>query len=462
MVLLGKLFAVLALCSSSYAAAVTTRAQSAVYIRTAHEEELAAGILETPLIFGKAKPDKANPQASFLFSNPSFYALQRYVYNGMQLSKNRRTFEDTYNRAQFNEAVGQPGVYNLTMKTFVGINSHCTNFWTNTVGQMTLFAENISLFGRTAGKVYAEMSRRLDIIASVPNNQRETNNTWMSSIADVNKHAERLQRQMQIAHNQSAQLLANINTFRGQTINDLSNLNQVDRLLNNSNVNVYKRVAEQNAEIQRLKSEADMAQSDYDTASKKVSVGKWTYVWYWPIGTIVYLVMRPKWLDEMEAATQRKKAGLAELKDTEAKLRTFIQVTDDLNLLQLQTGSVLEYIDQAVNLLGNCTDAFSHMSASLSALKVELESEGHDTNPETIKPKWFSDESFRMSLMASAEHWEDIYAEAAAFKGTAAINIVSLNEAVQLYEQKAPTVYNALGWNSNIIAGRGIMPSLFK
>ncbi|KAF3928796.1 hypothetical protein ABW21_db0206990 [Orbilia brochopaga] len=380
----------------------------------------------------------------------------------MQLSKSRRVFEATYNKAQFKEAVGQPGAYNLTMKTFVGINSHCTEFWTNTVGQITLFAENVSLFGRTAGKIYSEMSRRLDIIASVPNNQRETNNTWLSSIVDVNKHAERLQKQMEIAQNQSVQLLANINTFRGQTINDFSNLNQVDRLLNNSNVNVYKRIAEQNAEIQRLKSEADMAQADYDSASKRVSVGKWTYVWYWPWGTITYFVLRPKWLNEMEAATTRKKAGLVELKETEAQLQTFIQVTDDLKLLQLQTDSVLDYIEQAVGLLGNCTDAFSHMSASLSALKVELESEGHDTNPQTIKPKWFSDESFRMSLMASAEHWEDIYTEAAAFKGTAAINIVSLKEAVQLYEQKAPTVYQALGLKASFSLGRRNMPSLLK
>ncbi|KAJ6256326.1 hypothetical protein Dda_8824 [Drechslerella dactyloides] len=420
-----------------------------VYIRTPHEQSLAAGILETPLIFGKANPDSSNPEASFLFSNPAYYALQRYVYNGMQLSKSRKVFEATYNKPQFNEAVGQPGVYNLTMKTFVGINSHCTSFWSNTVGQMTLFAENISLFGRTAGKVYTEMSRRLDIIASVPNNERSTNATWLSSIVDVNKHAERLQKQMEIAHNQSVQLLENINTFRAQTINDFSNLNQVDRLLNNSNVNVYKRVAEQNAEVQRLKAEADSAQSDYDSAAKRVSVGMYAYAWYWPIGTIVYFSLRPKWLAEMEAATERKKAGLAGLKDTEAKLQTFIQVTDDLKLLQLQTDSVLDYIEQAVNLLGNCTDAFSHMSASLSALKVELESEGHDTNPETIKPKWFSDESFRMSLMASAEHWENVYTEAAAFKGTAAIKIVPLKEAVQLYEQKAPTVYQALGLNAN-------------
>ncbi|EWC46097.1 hypothetical protein DRE_04671 [Drechslerella stenobrocha 248] len=460
MVVLRKVFSVLALCAVANTAAVPNRNRSEIYIRTPQEQDLVDGLLETPLVFGQSNPDKANPEGSFLFSNPAYYALQRYVYNGMQLSKSKRVFESTYNKDQFNEAVGNTNVYDLTLLTFVKINQHCTSFWTNTVGQMSLFAENISLFGRNAGKIYTEMSNRLDIMASIPPDTRATDSAWMSSVVDVYNYAERLQKQMAIAHNQSQLLLKNINNFRAETINDMSNLGQVDRHLNTSNASIYKRVAEHNKDVAHLKSQTESAQIDYDEASRKVSIGKRAYAWIWPIGTIVYLSLSPKWRGEMSAAELRKKAALDELKQTEVSLQTFIQVTDDLKILDMQTDSVLEYIDEAVGLLGNASDAFSHMSASLSAIMVELESESHATNPATIRPNWFSDQSFRMSLLASSEHWAEVYTSAGAFKSNAAITIVPLAEAIELYEQKSEGVFQA--WGASSLGRRRVfsMPQL--
>ncbi|KAF3929791.1 hypothetical protein ABW19_dt0208301 [Dactylella cylindrospora] len=456
MAILSKVVAVLALTSTAYSTAIPQPVRG----QTLHKfyprqgaptgEDLAAGILDTPLVFGTANPDAANPEASFLFSNDAYYALQRYVYNGMQLASSNQVFENIYNKAQFEQAVSNPGVYGLTQTTFVGINNHCHNFWTNTVGQMTFFAENISLFGRTAAKIYREMSRLLDVMASVPRSQRTTDPKWFDALVDVYNFAERLHDQMGIAKNQSVALLGNINQFRGETIQDMGNLDQVDRLLNSSNEGVYKRIEEINSEIRRLKGEADLAQQSYDAARKKLKEGP-AYAWIFPIGTTVYLTMSPKWRAEMEEASKSKNAALANIKASEAQLATFIHVTDDLKALRMQTDSVLTYIEEAVGLLGNASDGFAHMSASISAIMVELESEADATNPSTIEPKWFSDTSFRQSLNSSAEHWEDIYVEAAAFRGTAAIQIVSQNQAVALYDQNAQKIYSAIGSGSKML-----------
>ncbi|KAK6515782.1 hypothetical protein TWF281_004372 [Arthrobotrys megalospora] len=450
----SKLVTVLALASSACAAAVPD-SRFTVYPRQ-QNNTLVSGIVDTPLVFGAANPDLANPEASFLFSNPAYYSLQQYVYNGMQLASSNEIFENTYNRVQFDQAVSNSGVYNLTQMTFVGINKHCNTFWTNTVGQMTFFAENISLFGRNAAKIYREISRLLDVMASVPRSQRSSNPIWFDSLVDVYNYVERLHDQMGIAHNQSLALLGNINSFRADTITDMGNLNQVDRLLNSTNQSVYQRVQEMNGEITRLKGEIDAANQDYEAAAKNIRVGRAAYSWWWPIGTAVYLGLSSKWRKEMEAATDRKNQALVDLKSSEAMLQTFIHVTDDLQLLQLQTDSVLDYIDSAVGLLGNASDAFSRMSASITAIMVELESEADATNPETIDPKWFSDSSFRMSLNATAEHWDDIYTEAAAFKGTAAIKIVSQEEAIRLHEENAQVVLNTLTGGSKLLR-RAIM-----
>ncbi|EPS44450.1 hypothetical protein H072_1540 [Dactylellina haptotyla CBS 200.50] len=438
----------MAMTSTAYSFAVPS---SAIYARTEQDQTLAAGILDTPLTFGQANPDMANPEASFLFSNPAYYNLQQYVYNGMQLAGTNEIFENTYNRAQFDQAVSNSGVYNLTQTTFVGINNHCNTFWTNTVGQMTFFAENISLFGRNAGKIYREVARLLDVMAGVPRAQRSTNPVWFDSLVDVYNYVERLHDQMGIAQNQSLALLGNINSFRGDTINDMGNLNQVDRQLNSTNSNVYQKIQDMNSDITRLKGEIDAANADYESAANKIRVGRAAYAWWWPIGTAVYLGLSSKWRNEMSAATERKNQAMTNLRNEESMLQTFIHVTDDLKILQLQTDSVLDYIDSAVGLLGNASDAFAKMSASISAIMVELESEADATNPETIDPKWFSDSSFRMSLNATAEHWDDIYTEAAAFKGTAAIKVVSQEEAVKLYDQNAQTIYNALGGGSKLL-----------
>ncbi|KAK6331455.1 hypothetical protein TWF730_004537 [Orbilia blumenaviensis] len=451
--MLSKLVVALAIASNVYSAALPDK--FTVWPRQ-QNNSLASGILDTPLVFGAANPDLANPEASFLFSNPAYYSLQQYVYNGMQLASSNEIFENTYNRAQFDQAVSNTGVYTLTQTTFVGINKHCNTFWTNTIGQMTFFAENISLFGRNAAKIYREISRLLDIMAGIPRNQRSTNPIWFDSLVDVYNYVERLHDQMGIAHNQSLTLLGNINSFRADTITDMGNLNQVDRLLNTTNQNVYQRVQEMNTDISRLKGEINAANDDYEAAAKNIRVGRAAYSWVWPIGTAVYLGLSSKWRKEMEAATNRKNQAMSDLKNSEAMLQTFIHVTDDLQLLQLQTDSVLDYIDSAVGLLGNASDAFSRMSASITAIMVELESEADATNPETIDPKWFSDSSFRMSLNATAENWDDIYTEAAAFKGTAAIKIVSEKEAIRLHEENAQVVFDTLGGGSKLLR-RAIM-----
>ncbi|RVD85138.1 uncharacterized protein DFL_003469 [Arthrobotrys flagrans] len=421
----SKLVAVLAIASTAYTAAVPD-SRFTVWPRQ-QNNTLAAGILDTPFVFGAANPDLANPEASFLFSNPAYYSLQQYVYNGMQLPSSNEIFENTYNKAQFEQVVSNSGVYSLAQTTFVGINNHCNNFWTNTIGQMTFFAENISLFGRNASKVYREISRLLDVMATIPRNQRSSNPIWFDSLVDVYNYVERLHDQMGIAQNQSLVLLGNINSFRAETITDMGNLNQVDRLLNTTNHNVYQRVQAMNAEITRLKGEINAANEDYESAAKNIRVG-----------------LSKKWRKEMEAATNRKNQAIIDLNNSQAMLQTFVHVTDDLQLLQLQTDSVLDYIDSAVGLLGNALDAFSRMSASITAVMVELESEADSTNPETIDAKWFSDSSFRISLNATAEHWDDIYAEAAAFKGTAAIKIVSEKEAIRLHEENAQAVLDTL------------------
>ncbi|KAF3159704.1 hypothetical protein TWF106_008787 [Orbilia oligospora] len=454
MAIFSTFVAVLAIASTAYTAAVPD-SRFTVWPRQ-ENNTLAAGILETPLVFGAAKPDLANPEASFLFSNPAYYSLQQYVYNGMQLASSNEIFENTYNKAQFEQAVSNSGVYGLTQTTFVGINTHCNNFWTNTIGQMTFFAENISLFGRNAGKIYREISHLLDVMASIPRNQRSSNPVWLDSLIDVYNYVERLHDQMGIAQNQSLVLLGNINAFRAETITDMGNLNQVDRLLNTTNQNVYQRVQNMNAEITRLKGEINAANEDYEAAAKNIRVGRAGYSWVWPIGTAVYLGLSKKWRKEMEAATNRKNQAIIDLNNSQAMLQTFIHVTDDLQLLQLQTDSVLDYIDSAVGLLGNASDAFSRMSASITAIMVELESEADSTNPETIDAKWFSDSSFRMSLNATAEHWDDIYTEAAAFKGTAAIKIVSEKEAIRLHEENAQAVLDTLTGGSKLLR-RAIM-----
>ncbi|KAF3927977.1 hypothetical protein ABW20_dc0110003 [Dactylellina cionopaga] len=444
MAILSKIVAALALASTVYSAAVPDTG-AGIFVRTAKDQALASGLLNTPLVFGDADPNKANPGASFLFSNQAYYALQRYVYNGMQLASSKQVFENTYNKTQFNMVVSNTGVYDLTETTFVGINQHCNKFWTNTVGQMTYFAENISLFGRNAANIYKEMARLLDLMAAVPRKDRTTNAVWFDSLVDVYNYAERLHDQMGIAQNQSLVLFANINGFRADTIVDMGNLDKVDRSLNTTNTSVYQKVKDMNADINRLKGEIDAANADYEAASKNIELGRAAYAWIWPIGTAVYLGLSAKWRDEMSAATNRKNAAMNALNTQQNSLKVFIHVTDDLQILRMQTDSVLTYIESAVGLLGNASDAFAHMSASINAIMVELESEADATNPSTIDPKWFSDASFRMSLNATAEHWEDIYTEAKAFKGTSAIKIVSQQDAVKLYDQNAKTIYKAIG-----------------
>ncbi|KAK6503723.1 hypothetical protein TWF481_008727 [Arthrobotrys musiformis] len=451
----SKLVAVLAIASTAYTAAVPDSRLTVWRRQENNTAALESGILDTPLAFGAAKPDLANPEASFLFSNPAYYSLQQYVYNGMQLASSSEMFEKIYSKAQFEQAVSNGEVYSLTQSTFVGINNHCTAFWTNTIGQMTLFAENISLFGRNAGKIYREISRLLDVMATVPRSQRSGNTLWFDSLVDVYNYVERLHDQMGIAQNQSLVLLGNINAFRTETITDMGNLNQVDRVLNSTNQNVYKRVQDMNSDITRLKGEIDAANQDYEAAAKNIRVGR-AYAWVWPIGTAIYLGLSSKWRKEMDAATTRKNQAISDLHNSEAMLQTFIHVTDDLQILQMQTDSVLDYIDSAVGLLGNASDAFARISASVTAIMVELESEADSTNPETIDAKWFSDSSFRMSLNATAEHWDDIYTEAAAFKGTAAIKIVSEEEATRLHEENAQVVLDSITGGSRLLK-RAIM-----
>ncbi|KAF3917544.1 hypothetical protein AA313_de0201622 [Arthrobotrys entomopaga] len=416
---------------------------------TSQDQTLSDGILNAPIVFGQPNPDLSNPEASFLFSNPQYYALQRYVYNGMQLAGSNEIFESIYNRAEFDQVVGSgSGVYNLAETTFVGINQHCNAFWSNTVGQMTFFAENISIFGRNAAAIYREMSRLLDSMAAIPRSQRSFDGPWGDNLVDIYNYVDRLHDQMGIAKNQSITLLGNINDFRAQTINDLGNLHQVDKLLNDTDSNVYAKIAAMNTDIARIKNEIDSAEGEYEEAANKISVGRKAYSWLFPWGTIVYLSLSKNWRDEMDAALTEKKAAQDELASEQGLLTEFTRVIDDIQMLQLQTDSVLDYIDAAVGLLSNASDAFATMSASISAILVELESEADDTNPENIDPKWFSDGSFRMSLNASAANWEDIYYEAAAFKGTASISVISEAEAIQLYDQNSAAIYQAIGTNA--------------
>ncbi|KAK6527751.1 hypothetical protein TWF694_004731 [Orbilia ellipsospora] len=425
-------------------------------ISGSQNQTLSDGILNAPIVFGQPNPDLSNPEASFLFSNPQYYALQRYVYNGMQLAASTEVFENIYNRAEFEQVVGSgSGVYNLTETTFVGINQHCTAFWSNTVGQMTLFAENISIFGRNAAVIYREMARLLDSMAAIPRTERSFDGPWGDNLVDIYNYVERLHDQMGIAKNQSVTLLGNINDFRTETITDMGNLHQVDRLLNDTDSNVYDKISSMNTEIIRLQNEINTAQGEYDEAANKISVGQKAYSWIFPWGTIAYLALSKKWRDEMDAALKEKKAAQDELAQEQELLTEFTRVIDDIQMLQLQTDSVLDYIDAAVGLLSNASDGFASMSASISAILTELESEADDTNPENINPKWFSDASFRMSLNASAANWEDIYVEAAAFKGTASITVISQEAAIQLYDQTAAQIYSAIGTNAGAAISTG-------